>query len=210
MAWDDEGVPRWQRRLSPPSLYDLALRALVNPSVLKALSYGQEAISRRSLPLCPCCGLPVEVVNEYLLFSDTCDVTVHEDGGGYEYSLNAAVETLCNDCYSSWKVLHARCVFSGESACSEHMRIVEICEAWGAVPRTFVWLCEKHYSNLEPFTREQSIVYGEADAPIRLLERCVIDLADDERQVKKKKRRRNTPTAVRRAKPLFPKCTVKK
>ena len=134
MAWDEEGVP-WKRRLSPPSLYDLALRALVNPSVLKALSYGEEAISRRSRPLCPCCGLPVAVVNECLLFSDACDVTVQEDGGGNEYSL---IERVCSDCYGSWKVLHARCVCSGESECSEQMRIVEICEVWGDTPRPFV------------------------------------------------------------------------
>lgn len=173
MAWDEEGVLRWQRRLSPPSLYDLALRALVNPSVLKTLSYGQEAISRRSLPLCPCCGLPVADVNEYLLFADICDVFMHEDGGGYEYSLNATAERMCADCYASWKVLHARCVFFEESKCSEQLRVVEICEVWGDVPRPFVWLCDKHHNELEPFTQELSIVCGEADAPIRLLERCV-------------------------------------
>ena len=98
-------APRWPRRKrSPPSLLDLAIRALPYPR--KLITVLPDLAPRLCLTICSCCGRRDESVREYLFFSPVpCDVRMEDDVlGGYEPvdTSISNIEKLCAKCCGTW------------------------------------------------------------------------------------------------------------
>lgn len=170
-------LPWLRRRRYPPALFDLALRALTNPNDL--LSRLPDAVSLRSLPFSSCYGRPDKTVREYLLFSaDSCDVHT---------------EHLCTSCYTTWKRLYAKCFHYGEGSldCGP-LLLMKVFELWQISGddrvRTFVWLCDNHYRSAmtDPLDRENTILCGEADAPLYILNSHLSELSGKRRKERNK------------------------